>query len=119
MNSIYYYKGVSGRTRFVTFNRQSDSGRNNKLWTNEKVPILKDSIDDLKLFKHLKGKRVELNGHIGIIQGCNPIDKQLDGKYLGSNFYASKLLNVNNLVQVHWLTGTNYCWQPFYKLKLI
>ncbi len=115
MSTIYYYVGVSGRTRFVTFNKQGAY-----YWTNEKSPVKKESISDLKRFAYLKGKTVSLNGYVGKITGCNPTDSFLAGKYAGDNKYSPhpELLNTNHLVSVHWLNGVLPTWVPFYKLKL-
>lgn len=110
---VYYYKGVSGRIRFVTFD--------SKGWSNERLKVQRSSISGLKQFRYLLGKKVELNGHVGVIKECQFEDKLLPGKYVGDskNLYRKDMLNLNHLVRVYWYTGMNYSWQPFFKLKLL
>ena len=113
---IYYYTGVSGRTKFVTFIK---NGANEV--TNEKMPVIKESISDLESFDKLIGKKVKLNGIVGIIRDCIPQEKTLSGKYIGNNRYLENknLINLNHLVRVYWINGVLPCWQPFFKLELI
>lgn len=112
-SAVYYYTGVSGRVRFITFDSNGLS--------NERMPVQKTSVSDLNSFTNLLDRKVELNGHIGIVKDCQVEDILLPGKYTGDNKYLSRkdVLNLNNLVRVYWFTGSNYSWQPFFKLKLI
>ena len=111
--TVYYYKGVSGRVRFVTFDSNG--------YSNERQKVLKSSLGDLKPISNLVGSKVELNGHIGVIKECQFHDKLLPGKYSGDNKFLGRkdLLNHNHLVRVYWFSGLNYSWQPFFKLKLL
>lgn len=119
MKQIYYFKNeTSGRTVFVTFSDPT-KGDNGNRWTNQLMPVSKKSISNLKQFRYLKGKKVRIGKNEGIITGSHPHHYPLLGKYIGDNFYKSGLLNMNELVCVHWLTGTLPCWIRFDKLELI
>lgn len=115
MKTVYYYKGVSGRVRFVTF-----TGTGDNCQTNERMPVKRSSVR-FKTFKNLQGKFVELNGLVGRVVSCNPTDEPLNGKYRGDEKYFQhpELLNLNHLVLVHWLNGVQPGWQPFFKMKLL
>lgn len=117
MKTPYYYKSsTSGRTVFVLF----EKGKSGDDWSNQKLSVKKRSISGLKPFSKLKGTKVELNGHTGIIKECCPYDIELDGKYLGEGKYIKypEYLSMNNLVRVYWETGMQSCWQPYTKLKI-
>ena len=114
---VYYFKSpVSGRTTFVKFNEVK--GKN---WSNQTMPVLKESVPDLRDFTALQGCRVELNGHFGKIVDCCPYEIKLSGKYSGDGkyFQHSRLLQMNHMVLVHWESGMNYGWQRFDDLKLM
>lgn len=116
-NQVFYYKGVSGRYRFVTF-----SGKPGNLYTNEKMPCSKVSLKgSLKMFSSLQGKTVQFGDCVGNVVSCNPTDKMLEGKYKGNGEYHQHpdLLNLNHLVLVHWKNGVLPAWFPFYKLKVL
>lgn len=117
MNNIYYYTSVSGRTTFVTFSKGKDGAE----WTNQKMPVKRSTISDLKPFSDLIGQKVQLGNCEGIVTGCNPTDTFLNGKYLGDEKYLGRkdLLNINHLVQVYWTKGLLPVWQPLYKLTLL
>ena len=116
MKKVYYYKCVSGRTTFVTFEKSKGY-----YWSKQASPVKMDSISDLKTFDTLKGKEVELNGLIGVITDCCPHDVPLNGKYTGDGKYRPhpELLRMNQLVMVHWKNGIGNTWERFDKLKLI
>jgi len=115
--TIYYYKGVSERYRFVTF-----EGKSGDPFTNEKMPVSKNCLKGrLYRFSTLKGKTVQYGEFRGKVISCNPTDKLLSGKYVGDGKYLQcpELLNINHLVLVHWKNGVLPGWFPFFKLKVL
>lgn len=117
MSEPYYYKNfTSGREVFVFL----ELGKNGDYWTVEPMSVKASSIDDLKPFTELKGRKVQLGKYEGIVVGCHPHHYSLEGKYHGENRFLThkEQLNMNHLVRVYWTKGLASVWQPFYKLKL-
>jgi len=116
-NNPHYYKNLtSGREVFVFL----ELGKNGDYWTVEPMSVKASSVEDLKPFSELKGKKVRLGNCEGVVVGCHPDHYQLDGKYHGEGKYLThgQLLNMNHLVRVYWTKGVAQVWQPFYKLTL-
>lgn len=115
MKKVFFYVGVSGRTKFVTLTEQKGYK-----WSDEPMPVKYDS-SLFHPFSKLKGRIVEFQGIKGKIIGCNPLDNPLTGKYISDNKYFphKPLLSFNHLVQVYWIDGVLPCWQPFFKLKIL
>lgn len=116
MNPYYYKNPVSSRYEFVLF-----SVMNGSEWSNTAVPFKRSSVTDLKPFSELLNQKVQYENFVGVIKDCHPHNQPLTGKYYENNFYLShkELLNMNQLVRVHWQNGLLPCWFPFFKLTLI
>lgn len=120
--ATHFHTGVSGRIRFCNI---VDSG--GKPWNSKSKGEqftsdgYKASTVDLKPISRLIGKRVELNGCIGIITNVGSTkDKIIPGKYLGDGKYLDnrQLSQFNHLVLVHWKNAVLPGWQPVFTLKL-
>jgi hypothetical protein len=115
----FFKPAYTGRTTFVKF--EVEDFYKGNWYSNQRMQVKRQSIHNLQPFSSLYGRKVELNGLIGIIKDCCPHDLPLKGKYKGNNEYHPhpRFANMNNLVMVHWVNGAAYTWQIYDDLKII